>query len=313
MKKIKWLLSVFMVLVLTLQILPGLSKVSADETSASVQYLGENNSDVGIEIPLEFVEEYNETENPNEVTERYYFITFNEDGTTQTEEVQKDQLSMHSVQPLGLNGVGVSVRNDPVAGQPKMSVTARIVTLTGTKPNKLDFKLQLGRSMTRSSTTSIISSVTYTLQGVLGVQVGKEVKHTFDISGTGFYTGVLDLTAKNLLGGVLGTDRSNTSTLLVNKKGVLYPPYTDPASGKVMTEPARADWARTTSIPWTSSDREKFKTWYNQTYPNNYDWSKNEVHHIRPRNLGGTNVNSNLMPIPTTFHRGTVSPWFVNY
>ncbi|MFD2700803.1 HNH endonuclease signature motif containing protein [Paenibacillus shunpengii] len=91
------------------------------------------------------------------------------------------------------------------------------------------------------------------------------------------------------------------------------PIYTDVASAKVMKEPARADWARTTPISWTTTDRNKYKDWFNKTYPNVYDWSLNEVHHMRPRNLGGTNDYSNLIPIPIHHHRSVVSPWFVAY
>ncbi|WP_106769090.1 HNH endonuclease [Paenibacillus faecalis] len=316
MKKSKWLLSVLLAFVLTIQLLPGFSNASSasvEESSISVQYLGVNESEIGTEIPLEFVKQFGEYDNPNEITERYYFMSFNEDGTTTTNEIDESQLNTLSVSPTAVNGVTVSTRIDPVPGKSQMTMKSTIRSITGKKPNKLDFKLQLGKAATRSNSTSVISSVTYTLQGVLGIKVGAEVKHTFNISGTGFYTGVLDLTAKNLLGGVVGTDRANTDTLLVNKIGDLYPVYTDPASKKVMKEPARADWARVPSVKWTTHDRNKYIQWYNKKYPNVYDWNKNHVHHMRPRNLGGTNDYSNLIPLPKTFHTGTVSPWFTRY
>ena len=311
MKKMKWIVSLVMAFVLTLQIVTGFSKVSAEESTPSVQYLGVNENDVGNVIPLDFVKEYGEYDNPNEVVDKYYFIEFNEDGTSQTTEITENQVSQESVSPTALNGITVSVRLEP--GPSQMTIKSTIRSITGTKPNRLDFKLQLGRALTRTNTTGIINSVTYSLKGVLGIKVGAEVKHTFNTSQTGFYTGVLDLTARNVLGGVLGTDRANSSTLLVNKKAQLYPVYTDPASKKVMKEPDRADWARTPSIGWTTNDRNKFIEWYNKTYPNVYNWDLNHVHHVRPRNLGGTNAYSNLMPLPKTFHTGTVSPWFVNY
>ncbi|WP_409978469.1 HNH endonuclease signature motif containing protein [Anoxybacteroides rupiense] len=38
-----------------------------------------------------------------------------------------------------------------------------------------------------------------------------------------------------------------------------------------------------------------------------------EVHHIRPREYGGNNDYSNLIPLPSSFHRKVVNPWWTNY
>ncbi|MBU5444116.1 HNH endonuclease [Paenibacillus sp. MSJ-34] len=38
-----------------------------------------------------------------------------------------------------------------------------------------------------------------------------------------------------------------------------------------------------------------------------------EIHHIRPRNLGGTNDFSNLISLPKSFHQTIVTPWFSGY
>ncbi|QCT04379.1 hypothetical protein E6C60_3671 [Paenibacillus algicola] len=317
MKRFKWFFSLLLVLMLALQLTTVQTNATelVDSTIPSFVDLGENSNDIGQEVVLEFVKEYNEFENPNEVTDKYFYFTFEDDGSSKTSEITKyeaNMISSLSAVPSSAGGVVVSVRLDP-AGVNKATFTSKIISIAGSKPNKLDFKIQLGKSMTRSNSTTIVSSVTKRLQGILGIKVGAEVTHTFDVTQTGFYTGVLDLTASNLIGSTLGTDRANSPTLLLNNKAKLYPVYTDPASARVMREPDRADWARTPSIDWTYNDTKKYRKWYNETYPNVYDWTKNHVHHMRPRNLGGTNDYSNLIPLPSTFHTGTVSPWFVNY
>lgn len=312
----------FMVVALILTLTPVGSTINAEENGPSIQFLGENKEDIGQEVKLNFVKEYTEYENPNEIEDRYYFIEYKENGSSVTTEISEQQAFQNAaasetssaVTPSSLNGITVSTRVDAGAKDArKANFKATIMSITGSKPNKLDFKLNLGRSMTRSTTTNIVSSVTYTLSGVLGIKVGATVTHSFDATVTGFYTVVSDITAKNILGVVLGTDTTNTSTILLNTKGNLYPIYTDVASAKVMKEPARADWARTTPISWTTSDRNKYIDWYNKEYPNNYDWTLNHVHHMRPRNLGGTNDYSNLIPILNTHHTSVVSPWFVAY
>ncbi|WP_110931661.1 HNH endonuclease signature motif containing protein [Paenibacillus bouchesdurhonensis] len=64
-----------------------------------------------------------------------------------------------------------------------------------------------------------------------------------------------------------------------------------------MAEPAKANWARTPSIDWTTTDRANYIKKYSELYPNNnWNWSGSvtNIHHIRPRNLGGTNAFHNI-------------------
>lgn len=108
----------------------------------------------------------------------------------------------------------------------------------------------------------------------------------------------------------------STYEFLYNKKAVRYPDYTDSGSKKKLTVPATNLSVVPVSqrVSWTSTDRKNYISWYNKNYPNKInDWSKYQIHHIKPRQYGGTNSNSNLIPLLTTYHQKTVSPWWSNY
>lgn len=96
-----------------------------------------------------------------------------------------------------------------------------------------------------------------------------------------------------------------------NKKGKKYPTE---VTSPVTKQPLPYDFPMTmTKLPvsqrvkWTTAEKDRYAE------RNGYDLTGCEVHHIIPREYGGTNVDSNLIPIATTDHRSIVSPWWVNY
>lgn len=109
-------------------------------------------------------------------------------------------------------------------------------------------------------------------------------------------------------------DAKQEGPWLLNKKGVKYPEYTDPVSKKVLTKPASTTWSSvsTTGCALTTTERTAYRNWYDSNYKA-LDWSQYEIHHIRPCKWGGTKDYSNLIPLPSSFHRSVVSPWWVNY
>lgn len=257
-----------------------------------------------------------DTINPNEIKEVYYFLSFNtKSGESSLVQVQEGQ-SINNIAPHSQNGVLFSVLLQPYEGASKFDISAKVEGFVGAKPNKLEFTLGLYRGVVRGSGSQVGNTCLGTLQGALGVQVGKSVTCSRTMSQTGFYFGHIILTVKDAFGQILGTGTSDTRQILTNKRAEVYPSYSDPYSPKVMTDPARADWARVTPIPWTTSDRGNFIKEYSELYPNNsWNWSGTvtEIHHIRPRNLGGTNDFSNLIPLPKSFHQTIVTPWFSGY
>ncbi|WP_390624072.1 HNH endonuclease signature motif containing protein [Fodinicola feengrottensis] len=56
------------------------------------------------------------------------------------------------------------------------------------------------------------------------------------------------------------------------------------------------------------------KEWYNQGYATpEGGWSRYDIHHIIPREYGGTNDFNNLVPVLRTVHQQEFNPWRMNY
>lgn len=121
------------------------------------------------------------------------------------------------------------------------------------------FEFDVYRGNTRGSGT-LAFGVDIALQGILGVQEGKSVLYTFDISKTGYYFTVLGLDFYNILAQKYSDTTNNyaqTNQVLLNKVVMLYPYYRDPVSLKLMTEPP-VTWTWTSPIDWTTTDRAAF-------------------------------------------------------
>jgi hypothetical protein len=143
------------------------------------------------------------------------------------------------------------------------------------------------------------------------VKKNQEVSLVSSISSTKFWRGKATVTGY-FSDGSTDVENLTSDRFLLNKKGVIYPTYKDPGSGKTLTVPEYTTWSKNYVTGWTTTDRNKYRNWYNDNY-RDLNWSNYEVHHIRPRNYGGTNSNTNLIPLPTDFHRKVVSPWWTNY
>lgn len=217
---------------------------------------------------------------------------------------------------MSQGGVLYSILLTPLDGAEEADITFRIQGFVGSKPNRIDVNYTLYKGITRGTTGTSVGGCSTIIQGILNVKEGKTVTCNKKISGTGFYFGEVKLNIKNVLGVSIGTDSSQTRQILTNRRATVYPYHYDPYANKVMTEPARADWARTASVSWDSNDRYEYIKKYSELYPNNgWNWSGNvtHTHHVRPRNLGGTNAFDNIIPIPARVHESIVSPWFTGY
>lgn len=121
------------------------------------------------------------------------------------------------------------------------------------------------------------------------------------------------------LSGTISGKRFNYSTyaFAYNKKAVRYPQYTDVESGKEMRFPTLGLKVvdKEQRVRWTDTERKAFKTEYEKRYNNgkSMDWTGIEIHHIDPREYGGTNNFNNLIPLPKEFHRKQVNSWWKNY
>ncbi len=102
-----------------------------------------------------------------------------------------------------------------------------------------------------------------------------------------------------------------TYSIPFNNKGKKYPTQiTSPVTGESLPYNFSMTMSKVPEsqrVKWTSTERKNYAD------RNGYDLTGTEVHHIRPREYGGTNDDWNLIPLNPDDHRKIVSPWWVNY
>ena len=184
-------------------------------------------------------------------------------------------------------------------------------SLEGDMPEAFDIQLVFNESTNITMLPSVpITMSTITKVGglELGLLGSAEVPaHTcfWNVSGAAVAAYLDGTTAE----ATLATSRIE----LTNNLGQLFPEYIDPLSLQDAGSMIWTDWAKLASSP-TWNGRDKYKTWYNATYGTQTDewWAAREIHHIRPRIYGGTDDNTNLMPVETAAHH-LITTWFLNY
>lgn len=314
MKKFKNLFLGLLASSLILSLTPSAVIAAEDNPEISVQQIGPNNQ-------VAFVEPIKATSlNPNAIQEVNYLMTYDKTtGVQSTRQLEPGETinSINSVTPQSQGGVLYSVLLTPLDGAEEADITFRIQGFVGSKPNRIDVNYTLYKGLTRGTTGTSVGGCSTIIQGVLNVKEGKTVTCNKKISGTGFYFGEVKLNIKNVLGTSIGTDSSQTRQILTNRRATVYPYHYDPYANKVMAEPARADWPRTgSSVIWGKTERGAYIKKYSELYPNNgWNWTGNvtHIHHVKPREFGGTNAFDNLIPIPARVHESIVSPWFTGY
>lgn len=184
-----------------------------------------------------------------------------------------------------------------------------ITSVGGYKPKTLKVSLRTGYK--NSSSTDVGYETAKTLN-VANAKKSVDYQIASDINYTHFWKAYASF--KGIFpDGSSDTDSKKSKRFLLNKKGLPYPDYTDYLSQKKMHEPSSTKWTKKTyPESWTKTLRKKYRKWYDDKYYALY-WDDYEVHHIRPRAYYGNNDYSNLIPLTKSYHRGTVSPWFVNY
>jgi hypothetical protein len=68
-------------------------------------------------------------------------------------------------------------------------------------------------------------------------------------------------------------------------------------------------------VPWGAQERGAYiKQWYDQGYSTpEGGWSQYDIHHIIPREYGGTNDFDNLVPVLRDVHQQEFNPWWMGY
>ncbi len=98
--------------------------------------------------------------------------------------------------------------------------------------------------------------------------------------------------------------------------------YKDPYSDKNMFTPETTLMQQVPAdqrVPWDNILRGEYIAKYIETYGDpkkqnpNFNWSDYDIHHIIPKEYGGTNDFNNLIPLKREFHQQNVTPWWTNY
>jgi|GEM_PF-2397083 RHS repeat-associated protein len=113
-------------------------------------------------------------------------------------------------------------------------------------------------------------------------------------------------------GGSNGADETSGP---VNSHGVPYPVIIDPRTGEPVPFPdgATERIPRGDRVPWNGTLRRQFiKAWEEAGYEA-LNWADYEIHHILPREFGGTNDFWNLVPVESNYHRQVISPWWAGF
>jgi RHS repeat-associated protein len=112
-------------------------------------------------------------------------------------------------------------------------------------------------------------------------------------------------------------DNAANAATKLNRAGRAYPDVIDPRTGSSIHFPGEGLTKVPTSqrVPWGSKERGAFiKEWYDRGYSTpDGGWSGYDIHHIRPREYGGTNDFDNLVPIPRDVHQQQFNSWWRDY
>ncbi|WML26686.1 hypothetical protein [Neobacillus sp. OS1-33] len=164
----------------------------------------------------------------------------------------------------------------------------------------------------KRKTTDDGSYSTHATKSIGNAKMGTSYYLESTIGGTYFWKGYS--TFVGVFGdGSTDVDSTSSDRELLNKKGVPYPTFKDPKSGKVMSVPSSTTWTKNYyPESWTTAKRTKYLDWYEDNY-GDINRSDYEVHHIRPRVYYGSNDYSNLIPLKKSYHQQIVSPWWAAY
>lgn len=185
--------------------------------------------------------------------------------------------------------------------------------MIGTKPSVINVSAGIYIAPKRYATYDLVKSLTAQWTGSQ-IYIGQNAYVDYITSSTNFWKISYSSNGTWADGGFTSFSDSS-DPVLYNKKLSEYPDIVDEHSGIVMKEPATTTWSYGyVAPPLTSDERGKYIKWYIDTYGNpGYDWSQYDIHHIRPREYGGTNDYYNLMPIDRWTHQNVVNPWWTNY
>jgi hypothetical protein len=104
---------------------------------------------------------------------------------------------------------------------------------------------------------------------------------------------------------------------VANSAGTPYPRVLNPGTGEPIPEPP-AGLKRVLAAnraPWGAQERGNYITeWYDRELATpKGGWANYDIHHIIPREYGGTNAFENLVPVEREVHQNQFNTWWMAY
>jgi RHS repeat-associated protein len=104
---------------------------------------------------------------------------------------------------------------------------------------------------------------------------------------------------------------------IVNRAGITYPSIIDPRTGEAVSFPTTLVRTPLASRLGTLTKHEKkafIQEWQARGFAEPAGgWDAYQIHHIQPREWGGTHAFENLVPVERRFHEQVVTPWWNNF
>jgi hypothetical protein len=113
------------------------------------------------------------------------------------------------------------------------------------------------------------------------------------------------------------TDNGGPTSSPTNSSSDQYPEVIDPRTGQPIPAPPN-NLQRVPPeqrVVWGIKERAEFiRQWYELGYDTPVGgWDQYDIHHIIPKEYGGTNAFDNLVPVLRDVHQQQLNPWWQSY
>jgi RHS repeat-associated protein len=137
------------------------------------------------------------------------------------------------------------------------------------------------------------------------------------VAASAFGIGEALVAARAMFYGVRAWRAERVLSTVVNRTGQVYPQIRNPVTGQLIPYPGNGLTRVPVAgrVPWGSQEKSAFiKEWYSRGLPTPPGgWGRYDIHHIRPREYGGTNDFENLVPVERSIHQTLLNPWWRKY
>lgn len=198
-----------------------------------------------------------------------------------------------------------------------INLKSTITNIVGTKPSIIKTGYHLYHSKTLEGTYTKVGGSGYDIEWTgANIYVGKTHSKDYKVLATNFRMAKATSTA-GWTGLGVKTSSDSSKPVLANKKAKVYPTVKNTHNGKTMARPTKANMPvvpAANRVPWNNTLRGNFISGYINSYGTPpWKWADYDIHHVIPREYGGSNASSNLFPVTRQIHQQTINPWWASY